>query len=138
MKIDSRWPYVALNQDGSVTAYMAFPDAVPGVAALLACGPYPFGTSPDWSAAQPVAGPPGELLTAVHKLAVIVANRDCLDSDEVAALGLDATGRDGAERFPYRYSTLSEDELTALHNWHNRHAVERNRAWHHYLEGLAK
>ena len=37
-----------------------------------------------------------------------------LDADTVAALGLDPTGRDLAERFPYTLENLTDEELLLL------------------------
>ena len=37
-----------------------------------------------------------------------------LDFDTVEALGLDGTGRDGNERFPYTYAKLTSDERARL------------------------
>jgi hypothetical protein len=39
---------------------------------------------------------------------------EALPSDAVSALGLDATGRDGDTRFPYRWAVLTEAERVRL------------------------
>lgn len=40
-----------------------------------------------------------------------------LDADEVAAIGLDPTGRDGNERFPYTRRKLTDAERKALSDY---------------------
>lgn len=42
------------------------------------------------------------------------ADDEELSYDEVEAIGLDGTGRDGDPRFPYRWSNLTDDERRML------------------------
>ncbi len=41
-----------------------------------------------------------------------------LPFDDVEAIGLDGTGRDGDERFPYTWAKLTADERARLHAHH--------------------
>jgi hypothetical protein len=42
-----------------------------------------------------------------------------LSFDEVEAIGLDGTGRNGDDRFPYTWGNLTPDERERLHAYHS-------------------
>ncbi|MGV0985011.1 MAG: hypothetical protein ACOYB2_10680 [Limnohabitans sp.] len=65
----------------------------------------------------PQAAEPGSAYCADHRAARIVvvdAMVGELSYDEVEAIGLDGTGRDGDERFPYTFASLTPDDRRRL------------------------